>query len=199
MEQLRIHPDERFEVFVVFDPVKGSLSASNMLLEPVQRRINHTRLVGFNFSIFLLWEKCRTANIATMSFCCKPKPEAMPLNKYRQQSEYCFTSLSAQSWQYRDRRKPEVGTILYLTLIERLQGFFIVHTTIDHTAHSRPLNSLEHCICTASRTHIRPGRDSKPVPLSFEPQLDRMSHRGRPILFLASPGEKLIDGNMPLI
>ena len=30
-------------------------------------------------------------------------------------SEYCFTSLSAhcQSWQYRDRRKPEVGTILH--------------------------------------------------------------------------------------
>ena len=25
--------------------------------------------------------------------------------------EYCFTSLSAQSWQYRDRRKPEVGTM----------------------------------------------------------------------------------------
>ena len=27
--------------------------------------------------------------------------------------EYCFTSLSAQSWQYRDRRKPEVGTMPY--------------------------------------------------------------------------------------
>ena len=27
--------------------------------------------------------------------------------------EYCFTSLSAQSWQYRDRRKPEAGTIPY--------------------------------------------------------------------------------------
>ena len=37
----------------------------------------------------------------------------MQLNKYRQQSEYCFTSLSAQSWQYRDRRNPEVGAILY--------------------------------------------------------------------------------------
>ena len=50
------------------------------------------------------------------------------------------------------------------------------------------------------------GRDSKPVPLSFEPQLDRMSHRGRPILYcqqLASPGEcilikRIIDRNMPL-
>ena len=27
--------------------------------------------------------------------------------------EYCFTSLSAQSWQYRDRRKPEAGTTPY--------------------------------------------------------------------------------------
>ena len=39
------------------------------------------------------------ANIVTVSGCCKPKPEAMPLHDYRQQSEYCFTSLSAQSWQ----------------------------------------------------------------------------------------------------
>ena len=28
-------------------------------------------------------------------------------------SEYCFTSLSAQLWQYRDRRKPEAGTMPY--------------------------------------------------------------------------------------
>ena len=27
--------------------------------------------------------------------------------------EYCFTLLSAQSWQYRDRRKPEAGTMPY--------------------------------------------------------------------------------------
>ena len=27
--------------------------------------------------------------------------------------EYCFTSLSAQSWQYRDRRKPEAETMPY--------------------------------------------------------------------------------------
>ena len=53
MEQLRIHPDERCEVFVVFDPVKGSLIARNRLLEQVQRRIDHIRLAGFIFSIFL--------------------------------------------------------------------------------------------------------------------------------------------------
>ena len=28
-------------------------------------------------------------------------------------SEYCFTSLSAQSWQFRDRRNPEIGTMSY--------------------------------------------------------------------------------------
>ena len=80
---------------------------------------------------------------------------------------------------------------LYSTLIEWLQGFFTVHSTIDNTVHSRPLNGLEHCICTTLMTHIRPGRDSNPVP-SFEPQLNRMIHRGRPILYcqqLASPRE----------
>ena len=54
MEQLRIHPDERFEVCVVFDPVKGSRIARNGLLEPVQRRIDHIRLTGFHLSIFLV-------------------------------------------------------------------------------------------------------------------------------------------------
>ena len=28
-------------------------------------------------------------------------------------SEYCFMSLSAQLWQYRDRKKPEAGTMPY--------------------------------------------------------------------------------------
>ena len=28
-------------------------------------------------------------------------------------SEYCFKSLSAKSWQYRDKRKPEIGTMPY--------------------------------------------------------------------------------------
>ena len=34
-----------------------------------------------------------------------------------------------------------------------------------------------------SMTNIRPGWDLNPVclPLSFEPQPDRMSHRGRPV------------------
>ena len=52
-----------------------------------------------------------------------------------------------------------------------------MHSTIDSTAHSRPSNSLEHCICTTPMTNIRPGRDSNPVLLSFKPQPNRMSHR----------------------
>ena len=53
------------------------------------------------------------------------------------------------------------------TLIEWLQGFFILHITIDSTTHSRHLNSLEHCTCTTSMTDIRPGRDSSPLTHSF--------------------------------
>ena len=52
-------------------------------------------------------------------------------------SEYFITLLSAQSWQYRDRRKAEVGTMPYSYRIPTLQGFFIVHSTIDSIAHSR--------------------------------------------------------------
>ena len=49
-------------------------------------------------------------------------------------SGYHFTSLCAQSWQYRDRREPEV-TILYSKL---LQCFFVLHSTIESTVYSRP-------------------------------------------------------------
>ena len=56
-------------------------------------------------------------------------------------SEYSFTSLSAQSWQYRDIRKPEAGTMPY-SYSEWLQGFFIVHSTIGSTVHSMPLKKF---------------------------------------------------------
>ena len=36
-------------------------------------------------------------------------------------SDYCFTSFSAQSWQYRDRRKPKAGTIMLYSNFEWLQ------------------------------------------------------------------------------
>ena len=41
--------------------------------------------------------------------------------------------------------RPKSG--LCPTLIEKLQGFLIVHSTVESTAHSIPLNSFEHCIC----------------------------------------------------
>ena len=64
---------------------------------------------------------------------------------------------------------------LCTTLIEWIQEFLIVHSTIDSTAHSRPLNSLEHCIYTTPMTNIRPGRGSNQVLLSFKPQPNRIS------------------------
>ena len=62
-------------------------------------------------------------------------------------------------------RSPKSG--LRPTLIEWLQWFFLVHSTIDSTAHSFPLHSLEQCISTTPMTNIPPGRDTNPVPLSF--------------------------------
>ena len=59
-------------------------------------------------------------------------------------------------------------------------GLLIVHSTIDSTAHSIPLNSLEHWVRTTPMTYIRPDLDSNPVPLNFEQQPDGMSHLGRP-------------------
>ena len=50
---------------------------------------------------------------------------------------------------------------LYLTLIEWCQGFFIVHSTIDNTVHSRPLNSLEHYMHNLD--------DTNPTLPRFEP------------------------------
>ena len=65
-------------------------------------------------------------------------------------------------------RSPKPG--LCPTLISNeLKGFFIVHSTIGSTVHSKPLNSLEHCVCTATRTNIRPDRDSNLVPPGYEP------------------------------
>ena len=64
--------------------------------------------------------------------------------------------------------------------VEWLQGFFIAHSAIGSTVHSRPLNSVEHCICTTTMTNIRPDRDSNLVLPGNKPQSIRMSHRGQP-------------------
>ena len=44
-----------------------------------------------------------------------------------------------QSWQYRDRRKPVVGTMPY-PYFEWLHWFFILHSTIGSTVHSSRIN-----------------------------------------------------------
>ena len=50
------------------------------------------------------------------------------------------------------------------------------------TLQARQFGALYFCIGTISITNIRPDRDSNSVPLSFEPQPDRMRHRGRPTM-----------------
>ena len=68
----------------------------------------------------------------------------------------------------------KVGTMPYSSRITSR----VLYTAQYHKAsiaHSRPLNSLEHCIFTTSMTNIRSDRDSNPVPLSFDPKPVRMS------------------------
>ena len=72
----------------------------------------------------------------------------------------------AQSWQYRDRRKPGDGTTPYSYRMTSRVFYSAQYDrqSLDSTANSKPLNSLERCICTTPVTNIRPGRDSNPVP-----------------------------------
>ena len=51
--------------------------------------------------------------------------------------------LSAQAWQYRDRRKPEVRT---MPLSNDFQGFLKCTHVLPQTALS--LKKLQHCVCT---------------------------------------------------
>ena len=64
-----------------------------------------------------------------------------------------------------------------LLLSNNFKGFLIVHSAIDITAHSMPLNSLVYCIGRTSMTYIRTDQDLNPVALSFESQKDRKGHR----------------------
>ena len=57
-----------------------------------------------------------------------------------------------------------------------------MHSTTCSTVHSRPFNSLEHCICTTTTTNILPDRDSNLIPPGYKPQSIRMSHQGRPVI-----------------
>ena len=46
-----------------------------------------------------------------------------------------------------------------LLLSDDFKVFFILHSNIDITIYSKPLNSSEHCMCTTPMTNIRHGRD----------------------------------------
>ena len=93
-------------------------------------------------------------------------------------SEYCFTSLSAQSCKCRDRSKSEAGTMPY-SYFEWLEWFFIVHSTMGNNVHSMPLNSLEHYTCTTTMTNVRPDQDSNLIPPGYKPQSIQMSYMAR--------------------
>ena len=85
--------------------------------------------------------------------------------------EYCFTSLSAQSWQYRDRRKPEAGTIPY-SYYEWLQGSFTLHSTIGSTVYAQPRCQIS--VPTEIRTWY--------LQVTIQAPVDT-SHRGRPFCY----------------
>ena len=90
--------------------------------------------------------------------------------------EYFFTSFSAQSWQYRERRKPEAGNMLY-----SYRNTWRV-TVLDSAQYHR-----QHCILHAfeqfGALHIynlddkHPTRFFNQVPLSLKTQSD---HRNEP-------------------
>ena len=61
-------------------------------------------------------------------------------------------------------RQKEAQSRDYALLLFRMTSRVIWPSTIGSTVHSMPLNSLEHCICTATMTNIRIDRDSKLVP-----------------------------------
>ena len=78
-------------------------------------------------------------------------------------SEYCFTSPSAQSWQYRDRRKPEAGIMPY-SYFERL-----LYSAQYHRQHGT-LHAFEQFVALYMENHddkylARPG---------FEPGISRL-------------------------
>ena len=82
-------------------------------------------------------------------------------------------------------RQKEARSQDYALLLFRMTSrvrYFIVHSTIGSTVHFRPLNSLEHCICTTTTTNIRPDWDSYLVPPGYKPQSIRVSHRGRSLI-----------------
>ena len=70
-----------------------------------------------------------------------------------------FCTIMAISWQNEARSR--VYALLLFRRTSRVLYSAQYHR--QHCTHSRPLNSLGHCICTATVTNIRPDRDSSKV------------------------------------
>ena len=64
-------------------------------------------LFVWNYDNIAFYHECTLDDqFKQLTGCC------LPWNEYILY-EYCFMSLSAQSWQYRDRRKSKAGTMPY--------------------------------------------------------------------------------------
>ena len=103
------------------------------------------------------------------------------MNLYEWAGKELFVSLKLEyqsGVQTRDLRLSKQAALTMLYSIS--YGFILctMHSTLDSTAHSRPLNSLKHCICTTRMKNIRPRRNLNPLPLLSQ-QPRRISHHGR--------------------
>ena len=96
-------------------------------------------------------------------------------------------------------RQKEARSRDYALLLFRMTSrVFIVHSMIGSTVHSRPLNSLQHCICTTMMTNIRPDRDSHLQARSrdfcvggrFKPKVDLSS------TFVSATASRMVRGNV---
>ena len=99
--------------------------------------------------------------------------------------EYCFTSLSAQSWQYRDRRKPRSGYVLLLS-----NNFKI--SLYSYSAHNHRHNYMH---ILDDKYPCRPG--FKPSTSEFRATIgSNARHRGR--LVSVKKASLMFVVNLPL-
>ena len=82
---------------------------------------------------------------------------------------------------YQGLKKVGVGEMLGGDA-RRMNVAMAYHRT--HYIHFMCLTSLEHCICTTTMTNIRPDQDSNLVSQGYKPLLIRISHRGRPFVYV---------------
>ena len=82
--------------------------------------------------------------------------------------EHCFTSLSAQSWQYRDRRKPEAGAMSY----RYFERFFIRVLYSTHRQHC-----TIHAFEQLGALYMHKHDDKYPSRRGFEPGTSRLQAR----------------------